>query len=176
MIERAHAAALRALLATPRHRYELADYRTSAIASLVWDAALRPSEAIAMNVPDLVIEIEPGMWTVRPWISLAGTETVLPYKARRACLQYLQRVVLSRWVRSCDGPFFLAREGQRLTVRSAQLAWSAMQARAQLEHAPQTFQDLRADRLERAHAIGGRAAVATVGRLASYNAITRYDR
>jgi hypothetical protein len=144
--------------------------RTAAIASLCWEAALKPSEATALDVADLVTLVQsPAVWTVRAWTTIAGIETVIPYRTRRAVAAYLDRALTSRWIRELAGPLFRSRPNKRITVRAAQISWHAMQARADADRL-YSFAELRADRLKRARRQDGAPAVAYVGRIATSTA------
>lgn len=129
-------------LASFRGKRELEDARIAAIVNLALHAAIRPSDALAWSVSDVVqvSERTPDSWRIKSAVAVRSITTVLPLQARASLLLYLALSIRGGKVRALNAaPFF-----GHISLRSVQHAWLKLRARAQLPAV--TFHDLISDR------------------------------
>jgi len=162
--------------------------RTRAFVLLCWSSGLRVSEALALDNGQILEQPIGRSVTIRSTAYLrAGQSTAtssgafaIPKTARAALREYMLEGVRLGVLELASGPLFVAikgRRAQRISVRSAQHAWTELQARAGLEQHYRT-DDLRYDAIVRfsAAARGDVGRVQAFGRFHDVRTAARYVR
>lgn len=121
----------------------LVRYRTGKLAD-AWIAAfvllaidgIRPADALAWSVADIVEAPTPTQWAIKRRVKIRKTHRVLTVRSRAALTIYLARMIADGQIRALNSdPFFT------VTKRTVQKAWEKTRERAKI--GPVTFHDLR---------------------------------
>lgn len=159
-IEPAHAERLIAKLTAPRLSFT--ETRTAALVLLAWGAALKLSEALALDLRQVLTDPTKGKLTpvrktgyLQPEQGGAGPFVITP-RAQAALQRYLRELDRCGWLDlPAAGPLFLTQKGgrvkgapsrTRLGKRAAQLCFDQVLRSAGVPE-PYRFQDLRHDTL-----------------------------
>ncbi len=166
--------------------------RTRALTLLVWGSALRLSEALALDIGQVLQRVPTNPRTIgkvrgtaylRPSQSKGGHAAgafVITKAARDALRPYLLEGLRRGWipVGDADAPLFVTARGgghQRVRKRAAQYAWERLQQRAGIRELYR-FHDLRHDAMTRVsnRAGGDMFKVAAFGRLRDIRTTATY--
>lgn len=175
VIEQADRARLLATLSDEAASRSFLALRTRAFVLLCWGSALRVSEAVALDISQVLDHEWPGSRGVRATGIVHGAVFAIPTVARAALREYLEQRQVTRRSR---GPLFVALDStRRLSVRSAQHAWDELQRRAALAQHYRT-DDLRHDAITRFSnaAKGDVRRVQAFGRFTDIHTAARYVR
>ena len=191
-IEPAHARRLTDKLTEPTRN--LADLRTAALVLLVWGSALKLSEALALNVDQVLQDPTRAKLTpIRETAYLRADQASVPgpfiisREAREALGRYLRELIDREWLTlPSSGPLFLTIKGgrtkgaqsrQRLGKRAAQLCFEQLQDKVAIRGARYRFGDLRHDALTTFGRVAGSpTTIAQFGRLRDQRTAQRYAR